>query len=81
MKYILYLSALAAGAIATAAIAPKADAVGGDLYETDFTSGMISIQRRRTRTTFASGLSGPEGMAFDRNRNFLRYRHRDRKNF
>ena len=41
MKYIFYLAALAAGAIATAVIAPKADAAGGDLYETDFTTGII----------------------------------------
>ena len=72
MKYIFSLLALAAGAIATATIAPKADAAGGDLYETDFTSGMIfKFSPGGTRTTFASGLSGPEGMAFDRNRNFF----------
>ena len=49
-----------------------ADAAAGDIYETDFSSGTIfKFSPSGARTTFATGLNGPEGMAFDRNGNFF----------
>ena len=50
MKYTLYLLALAASGIATAVIAPQADAAGGSLYRSDFTKRHdFQIQPRRDK--------------------------------
>ncbi len=49
-----------------------APAAPGDIYEADFTGGIIyRFTPEGARTVFASGLDGPEGMAFDRAGNLL----------
>src|SRR4249919_1208529 len=49
-----------------------ASAAPGDLYEADLSGGIIyRFTPAGARTVFASGLNGPEGMAFDRAGNLL----------
>jgi sugar lactone lactonase YvrE len=67
-----FLSLLATTAIVTTVFSSHVQAAAGDIYETDFSSGTIfKFNPSGARTTFATGLSGPEGMAFDRSGNFF----------
>src|ERR1700704_507781 len=60
-KLLLSLFALAAMLIPNAL-----QAAPGDLYEADFTSGFVyKFAPDKTKTTFATGLTGPVGVAFD----------------
>ena len=65
-KLLLHLLAASVVLSSTSPAAP------GDLYEADFTGGFIyKFDPSGGRTVFASGLSGPEGMAFDGAGNLL----------
>jgi glucose/arabinose dehydrogenase len=60
-----YLLVTVAG-LATALLPVSVLAAPGDLYEADFSSGMIfKFTPDGTKSTFASGLSFPAGLAFD----------------
>ena len=51
---------------------PGVTAASGDLYEADFTSGVIyRFAPSGARSIFVSGLNGPEGLAFDSNGNLF----------
>src|SRR5438874_1475108 len=61
----LHLLATVAG-LAAALVPASARAAVGDLYEADFSSSTIfKFTPAGTTSTFASGLSGPFGLAFD----------------
>lgn len=65
-------SIFAAAVVAVVFFTSHAPAAPGDIYETDFSSGtLFKFSPTGSRTTFATGLNGPEGMAFDRNGNFF----------
>ncbi len=53
-------------------IAPTASATIGDLYVSDFSNGLVlKFDVAGTQSTFASGLTGPFGLAFDRGGNLF----------
>src|SRR5437868_12582600 len=61
------LSFLRVAALATAMLAVNAQAGAGDLYESDLASGTIfRFTPAGVKSTFATGLSNPVGLAFDR---------------
>ena len=61
----LHLLATVAG-LAAALVPASARAAVGDLYEADFSSSTIfKFTPAGTTSTFASGLNGPYGLAFD----------------
>lgn len=65
--FVICLSALVALALST-----SVEGASGEIYETDFSSGNVfKFTPAGARTTFTSGLSEPEGMAFDRSGNFF----------
>src|SRR5215467_16373583 len=54
------------------ASAPTLKAATGDLFEADYNSGSIfKFTSSGTRSTFASGLVGPRGLAFDAAKNLF----------
>ena len=58
--------------IASATLASAALGASGDLFEADFSGGIIyKFDPSGARTVFAMGLSGPEGLAFDANGNLF----------
>jgi hypothetical protein len=60
------------GALLLAAGAKTGQAAAGDLYVSEIDSGsVLKFDAAGNRTTFASGLSGPFGLAFDRNGNLF----------
>ena len=62
---LLHLLVTVAG-LAAALVPASARAAVGDLYEADFSSGAIfKFTPAGTTSTFASGLNGPYGLAFD----------------
>jgi sugar lactone lactonase YvrE len=53
-------------------VAATASAAVGDLYVSDFSNGLVlKFDAAGTRGTFASGLTGPFGLAFDRGGNLF----------
>jgi sugar lactone lactonase YvrE len=58
--------------LSLAAICRTADAAAGDLYVSEIDTGsVVKFDVAGNRTTFASGLSDPFGLAFDRNGNLF----------
>jgi len=73
MKKPAFLRLLVTVAGLTAALVPaSARAAAGDLYEADFSSGTIfKFTPAGTKSTFASGLNVPGGLAFDSSGNLF----------
>ena len=68
---LLYLLLTIAG-LAAALVPARARAAAGDLYEADFSSNTIlKFTADGATSTFASGLSGPYGLAFDSSGNLF----------
>jgi len=68
---LLHLLLIVAG-LAAAVVPARARAAVGDLYETDFSSDTIfKFTPAGTTSTFASGLNGPYGLAFDGSSNLF----------
>src|SRR5207248_493226 len=66
-----YLLATVAG-LTTALLSISALAASGNLFEADFGTGTIfKFAPDGTKTTFASGLSSPTGLAFDSSGNLF----------
>ena len=66
------LSALALAGLLAVFLSARVRAAGGDLYEADFSSGVIyRFAPSGARSIFVSGLGGPEGLAFDSNGNLF----------
>jgi sugar lactone lactonase YvrE len=64
--------ALLAGALLLAATCNTADAAAGDLYVSEVNTGsVLRFDAAGNRNTFASGLSSPFGLVFDRNGNLF----------
>ena len=68
---LLHLLLIVAG-LAAAVVPARARAAVGDLYEADFSSDTIfKFTPAGTTSTFASGLNGPYGLAFDGSSNLF----------
>ena len=71
MRKPCFLLVAAVAGLMSASLSSPAEAAPGDLFEADFSSGIIyRFDPSGVRKVFASGLQGPEGMAHDTDGNF-----------
>jgi sugar lactone lactonase YvrE len=72
MKQTFFALSLFVTALANFLSLSHLDAAAGDLFEADFSSGNIyRFAPNGSRALYTTGLSGPEGLAFDRNGNLF----------
>ncbi len=70
LRYVACAIAIVATSLLALAIPSSAVAAAGDLYVTDLaTNSVIIYNHDGTASTFATGFSSPQGLAFDTNKN------------